>query len=103
MYFIVVDDRVNEIVGPHVIQIFFSLDIAEEVQIKVRTARNGGSGSFSMVLNQTKLNQQFNISSWNFPSDEKIYNILNDKRKQIQTNYNQTSLKQRVQETTVLV
>ena len=52
--FIVTDDRVNELGGPHVIQTFFSWDISEEIQIKGRTARNGGNGSFSMVLNPIK-------------------------------------------------
>ena len=72
--FIVTDDRVNEIGGPHAIQTFFSLDVSEEIQIKGRTARNGGNGSFSMVLNLYKLCLGFDVPV------KLTYDILNAKR-----------------------
>ncbi|ETN97163.1 hypothetical protein RFI_40367 [Reticulomyxa filosa] len=36
--------------GPHVIQTFLSEELSEEVQIKGRTARQGTSGSYSLIL-----------------------------------------------------
>eukprot|EP00595_Chromulina_sp_UTEXLB2642_P001002 CAMPEP_0196764476 /NCGR_PEP_ID=MMETSP1095-20130614/6238_1 /TAXON_ID=96789 ORGANISM="Chromulina nebulosa, Strain UTEXLB2642" /NCGR_SAMPLE_ID=MMETSP1095 /ASSEMBLY_ACC=CAM_ASM_000446 /LENGTH=514 /DNA_ID=CAMNT_0042120201 /DNA_START=1445 /DNA_END=2989 /DNA_ORIENTATION=+ len=53
--FIVYDKTVNDAGGPHVIQTFFSHNISEEIQIKGRTARQGGKGSYSMVLLSSKL------------------------------------------------
>ena len=80
--FIVTDDRVNDLGGPHVIQTFFSDDISEEIQIKGRTARNGGNGSFSMVLNRKKVGM----------SD--TYDKLNNKRLQMQKRANNEAFEQ---------
>jgi preprotein translocase subunit SecA len=43
------DPRLIDAGGVHVIQAFFSNEIAEEVQIKGRTARQGGKGSYRYV------------------------------------------------------
>ena len=40
------DSKVLGAGGVHVIQAFFSVDIAEEMQIKGRTARQGAEGSY---------------------------------------------------------
>ncbi|ETO33241.1 hypothetical protein RFI_03866 [Reticulomyxa filosa] len=48
--FICCDEIVSSNGGPHVIQAFLSEELSEEVQIKGRTARQGGSGSYSLVL-----------------------------------------------------
>ena len=41
--------------GPHVIQTFLSEELSEEMQIRGRTARQGGRGSYSMVLRESSL------------------------------------------------
>ena len=68
--FIVTDDRVNKLGG----LTFFSLDISEEIQIKGRTARNGGNGSFSMILNKSKIELQFG----EMDESTVTYDLLND-------------------------
>ena len=49
------DPELKEAGGVHVIQTFLSLDKAEEVQIKGRTARQGEDGSYAMVLSMADL------------------------------------------------
>lgn len=44
------DSKVLAAGGVHVIQAFFSKDIAEEIQLKGRAARQGEDGSFRYVL-----------------------------------------------------
>jgi len=44
------DPKLRKNGGVHVLQTFFSLDKAEEVQIQGRTARQGHRGSYSLVL-----------------------------------------------------
>lgn len=58
--FICYDDRLIASGGVHVIQTFVSEELAEETQIKGRTARQGNKGSFSMVLLDTEL-EKFGI------------------------------------------
>ena len=55
------DPELKEAGGVHVIQTFLSLDKAEEVQIKGRTARQGEDGSYAMVLSMGDL-EAFGIS-----------------------------------------
>jgi len=53
--FICQDKRVIKQDGVHVLQVFFSTELSEEVQIMGRTARQGDLGSFSMILLDTDL------------------------------------------------
>ncbi|RYE30573.1 MAG: hypothetical protein EOP48_31895, partial [Sphingobacteriales bacterium] len=53
--FVVNDQDVSTSGGIHVIQTFVSDELSEEVQIKGRTARQGDSGSYSMVLLESSL------------------------------------------------
>jgi len=69
--FICHDQVVEANGGVHVIQTFVSEDIAEEVQIKGRTARQDNSGSYSMVLLEPSL-EEFLIRS------EDIENVHNN-------------------------
>ena len=55
------DPELKEAGGVHVIQTFLSLDKAEEVQIKGRTARQGEDGSYAMVLSMADL-EDFGIA-----------------------------------------
>ncbi|CAL6025642.1 Helicase-related_protein [Hexamita inflata] len=48
--FICYDKNIDRLGGVHVIQTFFSDELSEEKQIKGRTARQGNSGSYSLVL-----------------------------------------------------
>lgn len=43
------DTRMLDAGGTHVIQAFYSPDVAEEVQIRGRTARQGAKGSYRLV------------------------------------------------------
>lgn len=53
--FICYDQNLIKAGGMHVIQTFVSEEIAEEVQIMGRTARQGQSGSYSLLLLDTEL------------------------------------------------
>jgi len=50
------DSKVLDGGGVHVIQAFFSVDIAEEVQLKGRTARQGAQGSYRYVIARSLIN-----------------------------------------------
>ncbi|CAE7781451.1 secA [Symbiodinium microadriaticum] len=56
--FISSDSQLIENGGVHVIQTFFSVDKAEETQVKGRTARQGQPGSYSMILSKQGLEKQ---------------------------------------------
>ena len=74
--------------GPHVIQTFFSTRKSEELHIQGRTARQGGRGSYSMILNKEEIMNQFHIpdKELNKADDESaIYQLLD--RKRIKTAY----------------
>ena len=76
------DDEVEEIGGSHVIQTFFSDEISEETQIKGRTARHGGNGSYSMLL----IEEEVELSKEdleNAMKEKKVYPILEEKRKEL--------------------
>ena len=74
------DDNVTEIGGAHVIQTFYSIEESEERQIKGRTARYGGNGSYSMVLKQDEL-IRFNYKDIDRAiSSNSIYNTLKRQR-----------------------
>ncbi len=46
---------VNDNGGLHVIQTFFSKELSEEVQIKGRTRRQGGNGTFDIIVRDSQL------------------------------------------------
>jgi len=60
--FIVSDKNVSLNGGVHVIQTFFSEEASEEEQIKGRTARQGESGSFSLIILDESLKKFFDYS-----------------------------------------
>lgn len=62
--FIVYDENVIKNGGVHVIQTFLSEEYSEEVQIKGRTARQGRSGTYQLILSIKAL-EKFQI----FPED----------------------------------
>jgi preprotein translocase subunit SecA len=50
--FVIRNDKIKEKGGLHIIQAFLSLDESEEVQIKGRTARQNGQGSYDCVIEE---------------------------------------------------
>jgi len=71
--FKIFDDRMEDCGGMHVMQTFFSHEISEEVQIQGRCARQGHTGSYSMVLKIGSLVTKFklretDVKAW--PSNE---------------------------------
>lgn len=71
--------------GLHVVQTFFSSEVAEERQIKGRTARQGEQGSYMMMLLQQELQEMMTAEQWrNIQTDRagaynKFNKIRNDK------------------------
>lgn len=63
--------------GVHLIQLFLSEMLSEEIQIKGRTARQAESGSYSMVLLDSDL-KYLEIDNWKYK--ENLYEYLNEKR-----------------------
>ncbi len=70
----------------HIIQTFFSEELAEEIQIKGRTARQKSKGSYQLVLFSKDLKESFELT----PEDEdkmkntdKKYAILKEKRSEL--------------------
>jgi len=55
------DQKVEENGGVHVIQTFLSTSLSEEVQIQGRTARQGKTGTYQMILLESDLQGQFGI------------------------------------------
>ena len=67
--------------GVHVIQTFLSEELAEEIQIKGRTARQSENGSFSMVISIKTL-EKFQISASDVEAHKELdlYEYLNGMR-----------------------
>ena len=63
------DSRIIDSGGVHVIQAFFTSDVTEIIQIKVRATHQGTEESYSMVLNANTLEQG--------PPDIQSYDIVN--------------------------
>ena len=91
--FICRDDEVRSQGGVHVLQVFFSKEVSEEVQIIGRTARQGDPGSFSMILLDSDLeyfllprneffDQGHNGKFFLKENKENYYRILDEKRKE---------------------
>eukprot|EP01084_Bolivina_argentea_P258927 436713_1 len=92
--FKVMDDLVLNNGGPHVIQTFVSLEKSEETQIKGRTARQGGDGSYSLLLIDEEL-EKFDITKEEIKTaidDAKLYDLIDNKRRiEFAKEYTQTS------------
>eukprot|EP00048_Salpingoeca_helianthica_P005522 m.88664 g.88664 ORF g.88664 m.88664 type:complete len:671 (+) comp13632_c0_seq2:4786-6798(+) len=77
--------------GVHVLQTFFADDLAEEVQIKGRTARQGYPGSYSVILADAPLVQRFSSLTKSQVVSEapaRLYTLLDDLRKaEFETSY----------------
>jgi preprotein translocase subunit SecA len=52
---VVRNDEIKENGGLHIIHAFLSLDESEEVQIKGRTARQNGKGSYACIIDENWL------------------------------------------------
>lgn len=55
--FILLDEKIKDRGGLHVIHAFLSHDESEEIQIKGRTARQSNSGSYDCILKAKFLEQ----------------------------------------------
>lgn len=55
------DNKLAAAGGVHVLQTFFSVDKAEEVQIQGRTARQGQQGTYGLILLQSQLHETFDL------------------------------------------
>jgi hypothetical protein len=76
--FVLRNDAIKEKGGLHIIHAFLSLDESEEVQIKGRTARQNGKGSYDCTLDDGWL-EQLAIMPSQIPKDTKsndLHNIL---------------------------
>lgn len=76
--FILLDQKIKDKGGLHVIQCFLSLDESEEVQIKGRTARQSNNGSYDCILSESWL-EQVNLKKENVPANataDVIHSIL---------------------------
>ncbi len=82
--FYCLDEQLINAGGVHVIQTFVSEEVAEEVQIKGRTARQGNKGSFSFVLQGEHL-EKFHIGPEDISTmkkTNKFYSTINEKREE---------------------
>jgi Mg-chelatase subunit ChlD len=61
--FFVYDDSIERAGGVHVIQTFFSKFLAEEMQIQGRTARQGKSGTYKMIVLSAQLEAMYNLTA----------------------------------------
>ncbi|ETO06880.1 hypothetical protein RFI_30511 [Reticulomyxa filosa] len=80
--FVCRDQIVSANGGPHVIQTFLSEELSEEMQIKGRTARQGGYGSYSLILCDKSL-EKFLITVEDIAKAKKfgnVYMMLDEKR-----------------------
>jgi hypothetical protein len=80
--FVCYDQRVLRNAGVHVIQTFLSEEVSEEIQIKGRCARQGDSGSYSMVLCDKDL-ERFSVREEDVEQARNsgvVYDMLDAKR-----------------------
>jgi preprotein translocase subunit SecA len=76
--FAILNDKIKENGGLHVIHAFLSLDESEEVQIKGRTARQNCKGSYDCIISEDWL-EELDLTSADFPASatsNDIHNIL---------------------------
>lgn len=55
--FLLLDEKIKQNGGLHVIQAFLSVEESEEVQIKGRTARQNSNGSYDCVIDEASLEE----------------------------------------------
>jgi len=93
--FVLLDQKIKDKGGLHVIQCLLSLDESEEVQIKGRTARQSNNGSYDCVISENWL-EQLNLKKENVPnpaSADVIHSILLKAREARIDSLAQTTLK----------
>ena len=82
--FLIYDQKLKSNGGLHVIQTFFSESLSEETQIKGRTARQGQSGSYMMILLDEDLEKilgpSYRDDIEKMRNENNFYDILNAKR-----------------------
>ena len=86
--FICLDGRVENNGGVVVIQTFLAEDQSEETQIKGRTGRQGQEGSYYMILLDTDLKNDFNITDQELENEVKgegLFAFLQNKRNLIRS------------------
>jgi len=77
------DETVETNGGVHVVQAFLSAELSEEIQIQGRSARQGKKGTYSMVLLEKDLEQDFEVNPGpvdNWPRND-YYKLLSEARK----------------------
>ena len=92
--FMILNDDIKENGGLHVIQAFLSLDESEEVQIKGRTARQNGKGSYDCVLDDGWL-ELLTLTPAQIPKDatsEDLHSILLKAREERIEKQSQTTI-----------
>ena len=89
------DQKVLDNGGVHVLQLFWSIDSAERIQIQGRTARQGQPGSYSLLLCSTHLQklgfEPGEIATWK--GDGRVFNGLQAASVQLCTEKNMPRLK----------
>jgi preprotein translocase subunit SecA len=93
--FVVRNNDIKEKGGLHIIHAFLSLDESEEVQIKGRTARQNGKGSYDCILEDGWL-EQLTLTLAQIPKDatsEDLHNILLKAREERIEKQSQTTIK----------
>jgi len=74
--FIIDDQLLNSEGGLHVIQTFFSYDMAEQIQIRGRTARQGKSGTYCLIVKFEELKDKFEITKEKLDQQESKYDFV---------------------------
>ncbi|KAG7352611.1 von Willebrand factor type A domain containing protein [Nitzschia inconspicua] len=74
------DETVEANGGVHVVQAFLPSELSEEIQIQGRTARQGKKGTFSMVLLNKDLQDNFGVNPDGWARRD-YYKMLNEARK----------------------
>lgn len=93
--FVLLDQKIKDKGGLHVIHCFLSLDESEEVQIKGRTAHQSNNGSYDCVLSENWL-EQVNLKRSDVPTNataDVIHSILLKAREARIDNLAQSTLK----------
>ena len=81
------DSKLAEAGGVHVLQAFFSLQKADEVQIQGRTARQGKQGTYGLVLLQSDLKDSLGLEASSFDRVAQCdqYSMLDMARAEVHT------------------
>ncbi len=87
--FVVYDDAIDTVGGVHVVQTFFSQFLAEEIQIQGRTARQGKSGSYKMIVQSSEIETAYGLTSAEVEQESRkkttFYDFMFQKRKAAMT------------------